>query len=807
MENNNIENRLLDIDIKTEVERDFLEYSMSVIVSRALPDLKDGLKPVQRRIIYAMNELKIFSDTPHKKSARIVGEVIGKYHPHGDSSVYEAMVRMAQDFSYRYPLVEGHGNFGSIDGDGAAAMRYTEARLSKISSLLLRDIDMDTVPFVDNYDALEKEPVYLTGYFPNLLVNGATGIAVGMATNIPPHNLSEVIDAIVESINDKDITIDKILTLIKGPDFPMGASMTNGKSMIEGYKTGKGSVTLRAKITTEETEKRNRIVITEIPYQTNKLKVVEKIAELHKNKIILGIHDIRDESNYEGIRVVVEVQKTANIQLIIKKLYKLTNLQYNFAINLLALNNGKPELLNIKDIIRLYINHQILVIIKRSQYEKTKLEDKLHILKALKVTIDNIEEVIRIIKDSKTTAEASLNLGNRFKFDDKQIKAILDMRLQRLVSLEHEKIVNEILDIEKRVTYLIEIINSKELQQKILVDQLIDIKKRFGDERRTKIIEEELTQIEDEELIQDDQFLLSLSNDGYVRRIKLDEFKVQKRGGKGTLLSNNQTDEILISCIGKAKDEVLFFTNIGKVYKIKAYKIPLFSKNSRGIPLINYIGISQEETVTSVLCYKQNKNKNLFLLTKNGIAKRVLIKEFEKVNNVGKLSIVLDEGDKLISVVATKGNEHLIIASKKGKVIKIEEEKFRIMSRGSRGVRAIKLDKNDNTVSACSTVKNTMVVTISDKGILKKTLIEEYNLLSRGSKGIIGMKLNDRTGNLKYIFSIRETDEIIMVSSEGKTIRILASDINLQSRSSSGVIGFDVNDKETVTSVSIKFNK
>ncbi|AKU79250.1 DNA gyrase subunit A [Spiroplasma turonicum] len=804
---NNTNSKILEVDIKTEVERDFLEYSMSVIVSRALPDLRDGLKPVQRRIVYAMNELKIFSDTPHKKSARIVGEVIGKYHPHGDSSVYEAMVRMAQDFSYRYPLVEGHGNFGSIDGDGAAAMRYTEARLAKISSLLLKDIDMETVPFVDNYDAIEKEPVYLTGYFPNLLVNGATGIAVGMATNIPPHNLTEVVNAIVETIKDDKITIEKILTFIKGPDFPMGALMTNGKSMIEGYKTGKGSVTLRAKILTEQTEKKSRIIITEIPYQTNKLRIVEKIAELYKNKIIIGISDIRDESNYQGIRIVVELNKNANVQLIIKKLYKYTNLQYNFPINMLALNNGKPEVLNIRDLIKLYINHQVSMIVKRSIYEKNKLDEKLHILNALKITIDNIEEVIKIIKESKTTSEASINLTSRFGFDERQIKAILDMRLQRLVSLEHEKIVNEIEEIIKRINYLITIIDSKEIQEKILIEQLVDIKNKFGDARRTEIIEEEDTQIEEEELIQDDQFLLTLTKDGYIRRIKLEEIKTQKRGGKGTLLNPISEDEIIISTIGKTKDEILFFTNIGKVYKIKGYKIPISSKNSRGIPLVNYIGISQSEKVTSVLCYKHNKSENLFLLTEKGIAKRLSIKEFEKINNIGKLVIILDDKDKLVSVVSTKGNENLLIASLKGKILRSSEDNFRTMSRGSRGVIAIKLDNDDKVVSACSTTKNTMIVTISDSGILKKTLIEEINLLGRGSKGILGMKLNEKTGNLKYIFSIRETDEIIMISSDGKTIKLLASDINLQSRKSTGVIGFDIIDSEHVSSVSIKFNK
>nr|WP_237243835.1 DNA topoisomerase (ATP-hydrolyzing) [Spiroplasma clarkii] len=506
MADNNKLEKIIEVDFKAEVEKDFLEYSMSVIVSRALPDLKDGLKPVHRRIIYAMNDLKITADTPHKKSARIVGEVIGKYHPHGDSSVYEAMVRMSQDFSYRYPLVEGHGNFGSIDGDGAAAMRYTEARLAKISNMLLKDIDMETVPFVDNYDASEREPKHLTGYFPNLLVNGATGIAVGMATNIPPHNLREVIAAIRAYISDANISIKEILTYIKGPDFPTGALMTNGKTMVDGYETGRGNLTLRAKIEIEENNKKQRIVISEIPYQTNKAKIVEKIAELYKEKTIVGISDIRDESNYEGIRVVLELANAANAQLIIKRLYKYTSLQTNFTINMLALNNGIPQVLNIKDIIRLYVKHQIEMILKRSIFEKNKLDARLHILKAIRIAIDNIDEVIKIIKESKTTELAHQNLNKKFGFDEKQSKAILDMRLQRLVGLEIEKIDNEIQTTEARILELIKIINSKEEQNIILVNQLQEIADKYGDDRRTQIIQVEQTVIDDEELIQNQKW-------------------------------------------------------------------------------------------------------------------------------------------------------------------------------------------------------------------------------------------------------------------------------------------------------------
>ncbi|WP_342258734.1 DNA topoisomerase (ATP-hydrolyzing) subunit A [Spiroplasma endosymbiont of Dioctria linearis] len=801
--------RILEMDIKSEVEKDFLEYSMSVIVSRALPDLKDGLKPVHRRIIYAMNDLKITSDTPHKKSARIVGEVIGKYHPHGDSSVYEAMVRMSQDFSYRYPLVEGHGNFGSIDGDGAAAMRYTEARLSKITSLLLKDIDMETVPFVDNYDASEREPKYLTGYFPNLLVNGATGIAVGMATNIPPHNLREVIGATIAYIKDDQMTIDDILKFIKGPDFPTGALMTNGKSMIEGYRTGKGNLIIRSKIDIEETSKNQRIVVSEIPYQTNKLKVVEKIVELYKNKIIMGISDIRDESNYEGIRIVIELSKNSNPQLIIKKLYKYTNLQSSFAINMLSLNNGIPVVLNIKDIIKFYVKHQIEIIVKRSIFEKNKLNSKLHILNAIRITLDHIDEIIKIIKESKTTEIAHQKLFKAFGFDEKQSKAILDMRLQRLVGLEREKVELDIKNIEIRISELEEILASKEKQNNLLISQLEEIVNKFGDERRTKIIEEDETQIDDEELIQDSQMLITLSEDGYIRRLSNEEFKTQKRGGKGVIINNNHEDNISIAKFGKTKDDVLFFTDEGKVYRIKAYNITQFSRNARGVPVINFIGINSSEKVTSILPLKNKKNifKYLLFVTRKGVVKKVEIEEFNRINNFGKIAINLDEGDKLVSVIPTIGGTEILIASLNGKIIKVNEDNFRPMSRSSRGVKGMGLDKNDFVVSSCSSYKNESVATISEKGIVKKTLISEYNIFGRGAKGVLGMKLSDKTGKFKSLLAIRETDEILMISSKGKIIKIGAQDINLQSRNSAGVIGFNLEEDETITSTTLEWNK
>lgn len=808
MSNNNT-GRIIEIDLKTEVEKDFLEYSMSVIVSRALPDLKDGLKPVHRRIIYAMNDLKITSDTPHKKSARIVGEVIGKYHPHGDSSVYEAMVRMSQDFSYRYPLVEGHGNFGSIDGDGAAAMRYTEARLAKITNMLLKDIDMETVPFVDNYDASEREPKYLTGYFPNLLANGATGIAVGMATNIPPHNLREVNDAIVAYINNPEISIDEILKFIKGPDFPTGALMTNGKSMIDGYKTGRGNLTLRAKITIEDSGKKQRIIISEIPYQTNKSKIVEKIAELYKNKIISGISDIRDESNYEGIRVVLELANNANAQLIIKRLYKYTSLQTNYTINMLSLDNGIPKVLNIKEIIKLYVKHHIEMILKRSIFEKNKLEARLHILKAIRIAIDNIDKVIKIIKESKTTEAAHQNLNQEFGFDEKQSKAILDMRLQRLVGLEIEKINTEIATIEARIKELIKIIGSKEEQNLLLVNQLIEISNKYGDDRRTLIIQEEQTMIDDEELIQNQKMILTLSEEGYIRRLNNEDFKAQKRGGKGIIINAYPEDNLIISMIGKTKDDVLFFSDQGKVYKIKGYNLTQFTRTSRGVPIINFIGISSGEKITSILSLKNKKNKFKYLVfvTTNGVVKKVAVDEFDRINNFGKIAINLDEGDTLQTVIPTTGDDHILIASNNGKLIKINESEFRAMSRASRGVKGMTLDKEDKIMAAVSDFKNDSIATISELGIVKKTLISEYNSFKRGSKGVAAMKLNSKTGKFKAIHAVRETDEILMISSQGKVIKIEASDINQQSRNSTGVIGFNLEENEYITTTAVEYNK
>ncbi|WP_339022769.1 DNA topoisomerase (ATP-hydrolyzing) subunit A [Spiroplasma endosymbiont of Crioceris asparagi] len=810
-ENNFIDNsKIIEIDVKNEVEKDFLEYAMSVIVSRALPDLRDGLKPVHRRIIYAMNDLKITAESQYKKSARIVGEVIGKYHPHGDTSVYEAMVRMAQDFSYRYPLVDGHGNFGSIDGDGAAAMRYTEARLSKISSMLLKDIDMETVPFTDNYDATEIEPKYLTGYFPNLLVNGATGIAVGMATNIPPHNLREVNNAIIAFINDENIEINDLLKYIKGPDFPTGATMTSGPKTENAYLTGHGSITVRATIKTEKvSDEKERIVITEIPYQTNKVKILERIAELYRNKVIEGLTDIRDESNYKGIRVVLEMNRNANIPLVIKKLYKFTNLQVNFSINMLALDEGIPKILNLKEIIKFYVRHQIEMIIKKSQFEEKKLKARAHILEALNKALNNIDKIIAIFKNSKTTEIAQESLLKEFGFDKKQSKAILEMRLQRLVGLERSKIEEESASIQNRLKELSKILSSKEEQNKTLIERLKFVSDKFGDDRKTQIILESQIEIDDEELIADSQMMITLSKNNYVRRLALDDFKSQKRGGKGVIINSSAEDHIVIAKTGRMKDEILFFTEKGKVYKTKAYNIQQFTRTSRGLPIINFIDIEKNERVTAIVPIKTQKTKFefLFLITKNGIGKRIKTSDFGRVNRYGKIAVNLDDGDELVAVVPITGNDNIIIGTKLGKIVKVGQENFRVLSRKSRGVKSISLSDGDFVIGACSDYKNDFLLTVSERGIMKKTLISEYSKIGRGSKGVAGMRINDKTGLFSTMFPVRNTDELIMISSIGKIIKIGLSDINVQSRNTSGVKGFSLDENEYITANCIVWNK
>ncbi|WP_026389468.1 DNA gyrase subunit A [[Acholeplasma] multilocale] len=802
---------ILPMDIASEVRKDFLEYAMSVIVSRALPDLKDGLKPVHRRIIYAMNDLGITADKPHKKSARIVGEVIGKYHPHGDTAVYESMVRMAQDFSYRYPLVDGHGNFGSIDGDGAAAMRYTEARLAKISNLIIKDIDMDTVPFVDNYDASEREPAYLTGYFPNLLANGAMGIAVGMATSIPPHNLREVVSAINAFIDNNDITIDEILdNHILGPDFPTGALMTNGARMREGYKTGRGGVIIRAKIDIEENDKHSRLIITEIPYQTNKAKVIERIAELVKDKAIDGISDIRDESNYEGIRIVVELKRDSNPDVVLSKLYKFTNLQSSYSINLLSLHNNVPVLLDLKTIIKHYVDFQINVIVKRSIFEKNKLERRHHILDALHTALDNIDEIVSIIRNAKTSDQAKENLTSRFGFDDEQNKAILDMRLQRLVGLEREKIAEEMNQIQSRIDYLTQLISDKEEQNRVLKEQLSDIALKYGDDRRTETINESVMNIQDEELIPDVKTMILLSEEGYIRRVDPEEFRIQKRGGRGISVNSSNDDPISIATMGKMRDWVLFFTNSGKVFRTKAYNIRQYSRTSRGLPIVNFLnGLTPEDKITAILPMRNEKEKFKYLtfVTEAGMIKRTDISLFDSINQNGKIAITLKDDDQLVTVMPTTGEDTVFIANKSGKVIRINEDIVRPLSRTATGVKGIKLDEDDIVVGAVTSYGIEAITTISSKGNFKKTALDEYRISGRNGKGIKVMNLNEKTGDFKAIIAARETDLILIISSDGNLIKTKVSDIPTLGRSAAGVRGIRLSGTNEINAVTLEYRK
>lgn len=799
------------IDISTEVRKDFLEYAMSVIVSRALPDLKDGLKPVHRRIIYAMNDLGITAEKPHKKSARIVGEVIGKYHPHGDSAVYESMVRMAQDFSYRYPLVDGHGNFGSIDGDGAAAMRYTEARLAKVSNYIIKDIDMETVPFVDNYDASEIEPAYLTGYFPNLLANGAVGIAVGMATSIPPHNLREVVAAIHAYIDNNDITIDEILdTYIQGPDFPTGALMTNGMKMREGYKTGRGGVLIRARVEIEEDAKRSRLIVHEIPYQTNKAKIIEKIAELVKDKAIDGIADIRDESNYEGIRIVIDLKRDSNPDVVLSKLYKYTMLQSSFSLNLLSLHNNIPVLLDLKTIIKNYVDFQINVIIKRSIFEKNKLEKRAHILEALHTALDNIDEIVAIIRNSKTSDEAKQLLSARFNFDDEQNKAILDMRLQRLVGLERDKIADELKVIASRVDYLTKLISDKVEQNDVLKEQLKEIAEKFGDDRRTETISESVMNIEDEELIPDVKTMIFLSTQGYIRRVDPEEFRIQKRGGRGVSVNSSHDDPIYIATMGKMRDWVLFFTNSGKVFRTKAYNIRQYSRSTRGLPIINFLnGLTSDDKITAILPLRNTKEKFKYLtfVTANGMIKRTDIKLFDNVNQNGKISINLKEGDSLVTVMPTTGEDTIFIANKSGKVIRIDEKIVRPLSRTAAGVKGIKISDNDIVVGAVSSFGIDAVTTVSSRGNFKKTAISEYRISGRNGKGVKVMNLNEKTGEFKAILAARESDLIAIISSDGNLIKTKVSDIPTLGRSAGGVRGIRLGVDHVINAVTLQYRK
>jgi DNA gyrase subunit A len=794
---------LTNVNISKEMEKSFLDYAMSVIVQRALPDVRDGLKPVHRRILYAMNGLGLTPDKQYKKSVRVVGEVLGKYHPHGDVAVYESMVRMAQDFSIRYLLVDGHGNFGSIDGDSAAAMRYTEARMSKISVELLRDINKETVDLVDNFDGTEREPEVLPSRFPNLLVNGTTGIAVGMATNIPPHNLGEVIDGIIYLIDNDNVNIVDLMEIIKGPDFPTGATILGMSGIRNAYSTGRGIITIRAKAMIEEDKNgKQSIIITEIPYQTNKARLVEKIAELVREKQIEGISDLRDETSRVGIRIVIELKREANANVVLNNLYKQTSLQTSYGINFLALVDGQPRTLNLKEMLTYYLDHQKNIIMRRTKFDLDKAEKRVHILDGLKIALDNIDEIVALIKKSKSDEEAANKLIERFGLTDIQAKAILEMRLRRLTGLEREKIEEELTELHKLIIELTEILNSEERVLNIIKTELIEIKERYGDQRRTTIDLTTIEQIEDESLIPVEEIIVTITNKGYIKRLSSDTYRAQNRGGVGVKgITTNEEDfaEHMITAL--THNYLMFFTNRGKVYRIKGYEIPEYSRQAKGLPIVNLLPLEKEEFINSIIKIDENENsKYLFFTTKFGLVKRTELSEFDSIRAGGKISISLNDNDELIAVRKTTGNDEIIIASSNGRMVRFGEQEVRSMGRNASGVKGITLDSN-HCVGAEVAVDNQHVLIITEKGYGKRTPISEYRLTHRGSKGVKTLNITEKNGKIVAFKSVNDNEDIIIITDNGIVIRVSVKQISIMGRTTQGIKLISLKEDQRVTTV------
>lgn len=793
-----------EVNISKEMRTSFLDYAMSVIVSRALPDVRDGLKPVQRRILYAMNDLGIVADKPYKKSARIVGDVIGKYHPHGDSAVYETMVRMAQDFSYRYPLVDGHGNFGSIDGDSAAAMRYTEARMSKISMELLRDINKATIDYQDNYDGQEKEPVVLPSRFPNLLVNGTTGIAVGMATNIPPHQLGEVIDGLLALSHNPDITIEELMQYIKGPDFPT-AGLILGKSGIrKAYETGKGSITLRARVQIEElAHGKHAIIVSEIPYQVNKAKLIEKIAELAREKRIDGITALRDESDRSGLRIVMELRKDVNANVLLNNLYKHTALQTTFGINMLALVGGQPKVLNLKQILYYYLEHQKEIITRRTQYELNKAEARAHILEGLRIALDHIDEVINLIRSSQTTEIAREGLMSRFGLSEKQAQAILDMRLQRLTGLEREKIEEEYAELQSLIAELRAILADEEKILNIIREELTEIKERYNDKRLTEITFGGLEDIDDEDLIPEESIIITLTRNGYIKRTPSSTYRSQKRGGRGIQgMGTNEDDFVENLITTSTHDTILFFTNKGKVYKTKGYRIPEYSRTAKGLPIINLLEIDKDESINAMIpVEKLDKELYLFFTTKQGISKRCPLSAFANIRNNGLIAIHLREGDELISVRLTDGSKDIIIGTKKGMLIRFNETDVRSMGRTASGVKGISLVADDEVIGMEILEEHQDVLVVTEKGYGKRTHADHYRIQNRGGKGIRTCNIQEKNGQLIAMKPVTEDEDIMVITDSGIIIRMAVDGISRTGRNAMGVRLIRLAEDSMVTAV------
>lgn len=800
-ENQSVQN----ININQEIRTSFLDYAMSVIVSRALPDVRDGLKPVHRRILYAMNDLGMHSDKPYKKSARIVGEVIGKYHPHGDSAVYEAMVRMAQDFSHRYMLVDGHGNFGSVDGDSAAAMRYTEARMSKISMELLRDLNKDTIDYADNYDGAEREPVVFPARYPNLLVNGASGIAVGMATNIPPHNLTETINAVLAVSKNPDITVEELMeNHITGPDFPTAGQILGRSGIRKAYETGKGSITVRAKVEIEEHPNgKATILVHELPYQVNKAKLIERIAEHVRDKKIEGITDLRDESDRNGMRIVIEIRRDFNANVVLNNLYKFTALQTTFGINTLALVGGQPKVLTLKQCLEHYLDHQVEIIERRTAFELRKAEARAHILEGLRIALDHLDAVIELIRASKTADIAREGLMERFNLSEKQAQAILDMRLQRLTGLEREKIENEYNELVKLIAELKAILADEEKVLEIIREELTEIKERFGDERRTEIVQGGAGFFEDEDLIPEEDVVITLTHEGYIKRLPASTYRTQRRGGRGIQgMGTNDNDFVENLIYTSTHDTILFFTNKGKVYRARGFEVPEFSRTAKGLPIINLIQIEQDEWVNAVISISEfTDDWSLFFTTRQGVSKRTKVSNYANIRKGGLIAVGLRDNDELISVKLTDGNQHIMIATKKGYLIRFPENEIRNMGRTAAGVKGISLREDDEVVSMEILSKDDQVLHVTNKGVGKRTPEDQYRVTRRGGKGVFTCKLSDETGEVVAVKSVHGDEDIMLITVAGVLIRIPVEEIAQTGRNTQGVRLIRIQEDEEVATV------
>ncbi|WP_026887749.1 DNA gyrase subunit A [Clostridium beijerinckii] len=796
------EGKVIPVDIKNEMKKCYIDYAMSVIVGRALPDVRDGLKPVHRRILYSLQELGLTPEKGYRKCARIVGDVLGKYHPHGDSSVYDALVRMAQDFSMRYMLVDGHGNFGSVDGDSAAAMRYTEAKMNKIAVEMLRDINKNTVNFMPNFDGEEQEPVVLPSRFPNLLVNGSSGIAVGMATNIPPHNLAEIIDGTVMLIDNPESTVLELMTKITGPDFPTGATIMGKAGIRAAYETGKGKIIVRANTDIEEENGRHSIIVTEIPYQVNKAKLVENIADLVKDKKITGISDLRDESDRDGMRIVIELKRDANPSIVLNLLYKHTKLQDTFGIIMLALVNNEPKVLNLKQILENYVEFQKEVITRRTVFDLNKAEARAHILEGLKIALDNIDEVISIIRNSNTTEIAKNTLMERFEFSEKQSQAILEMRLRRLTGLERGKIEEEYNELMKQIEYLKSILASEEKLLDVIKQELIEIKNRYSDERKSKI-EKIVNEIDIEDLIQEEDVVITLTHSGYIKRISADTYSSQRRGGKGIqAMSTKEDDFVEHLMITSTHSDVLFFTNKGRVYKLRAYEVPDAGRQAKGTNLINLIAIEPDEKIQTVLTVTDEKREGfLFMGTKQGIVKKTPLSEFKNLRKNGLIAISLKDGDELLKVKNTYGDANIMVVTQNGYAVKFNERDVRSMGRTASGVKAINLKEDDVAVCMDIAVDGEELLVISENGYGKRTPITEYKLQNRGGVGLITYKISEKTGKLAGATICKVDDELMLINSSGVAIRINVADISVTSRSAMGVTLMRTNEDEKVVAI------